>query len=184
MDMKPLPPIDVLRQLLDYNPETGILTWKARDPKWFKADAIRTAEQVCHWWNARFAGKAAFTAKDSRGYRQGSINGVAYLANRVCWTMAHGTPPVGHVDHANRDKGDNSKLNLRDATPSQNGYNGAPLPNATGRRGVKRVGQKWTASIRVLTKKHHLGTFDCPDKAAQAYRDAAARFHGEFRHRV
>lgn len=184
MAVKPLPPIGVLRQLLDYDPVTGFLTWRKRGPEWFKDDSTRTSGQVCHWWNARYAGKRAFTARDKRGYLQGSINGTAYLANRICWAMAHGVEPKGQVDHANRDKGDNSELNLRDATQSQNGYNGAPVPNATGHRGVKRVGGKWTASIRVCRKRHHLGTFDSPEKAALAYQDAAVKFHGDFRHRV
>ena len=36
MDMKPLPDQALLRQLLDYDPETGILRWKARPPEMFK----------------------------------------------------------------------------------------------------------------------------------------------------
>jgi hypothetical protein len=50
--------------LLDYNPETGALTWKPRDRWWFIDDH--------QWkvWNAKFAGqKAGALAKQSGGRR-------------------------------------------------------------------------------------------------------------------
>jgi len=30
--------VDIIRELLNYNSETGVFTWKNRDRKWFKTD--------------------------------------------------------------------------------------------------------------------------------------------------
>ena len=46
---------EIIRKLLDYDPETGKLTWRARDRKWFKSD------RDCNAWNAKLSGKEAFT---------------------------------------------------------------------------------------------------------------------------
>ena len=49
---------EIVRELLDYDPETGTLTWRERDRKWFKSDKS--------WkiWNSRYANKEAFTSLD------------------------------------------------------------------------------------------------------------------------
>ena len=45
MAAKVLPPQDVLRQLLEYDPETGRLTWKERGIEWFRDDTHVSAAQ-------------------------------------------------------------------------------------------------------------------------------------------
>ncbi len=46
---------ETVRELLDYDPDTGLLTWKERDVKWFKN------EHASKVWNAKYANKEAFT---------------------------------------------------------------------------------------------------------------------------
>lgn len=54
-------PVETLQELLSYNPETGLLTWKPRELKWFKTDGY------CTSWNRRFADKPA-TIDHNAGY--------------------------------------------------------------------------------------------------------------------
>lgn len=46
---------EIVRELLDYDPETGILKWKPRDVKWFKSGYF-SAETNARKWNTKNAG--------------------------------------------------------------------------------------------------------------------------------
>jgi hypothetical protein len=52
----------IVRELLDYSPETGALLWCERDRRWFGSDRIWKT------WNARFAGQPAGTLSGDYGY--------------------------------------------------------------------------------------------------------------------
>jgi hypothetical protein len=47
----------IVRELLDYNPKTGVLIWKPRSIEWFYS-----YRRYCSW-NAKFAGRQALTTK-------------------------------------------------------------------------------------------------------------------------
>ena len=53
--MRKLPDLDSLHDILNYNPETGVLKWKIRPRQYFNTEKTHAA------WNARFAGKPAGT---------------------------------------------------------------------------------------------------------------------------
>jgi hypothetical protein len=92
-------------------------------------------------------------------------------------------PPGMVVDHANRDKLDNRRANLRVCTQSQNLYNSAKSPGGSSRyKGVSIVGRtgRWLAQIRIAGKQTHLGRFTNEADAAHAYDDAAKATFGEF----
>lgn len=92
------------------------------------------------------------------------------------------------VDHANRNKRDNQRLNLRYASREQNAWNTGPkLGSSSIYKGVSfasdlaRVEDKpWVASIRASGLVRHLGIFATQEEAALAYNDAARELHGEF----
>lgn len=87
------------------------------------------------------------------------------------------------VDHINHNGLDNRKSNLRVCTNSENGRNkSAQGNNASGYKGVSWKGRdkRWRATIRAMGKHIHLGTFDTPEAAADAYDKAALKYHGEF----
>ena len=72
-----------LQALLDYDPLTGVLTWKTRTEITMPNASRRKA------FNATHAGNVAFTADDGSGYRIGGING-AYDHKLEC--MVSDTP--------------------------------------------------------------------------------------------
>lgn len=177
MASKPLPPQDVLRQLLDYNPDTGVLTWKERGPQWFK-DGRHSAAHTAAKWNSQNAGKEAFTG-DVTGYRLGRINKRHLLAHRVIWMMVHGVDP-DHIDHINGDRADNRLVNLRDVTATGNVRNSKlPCNNTSGVIGISwdRSRAKWEAHITLADRKKHIGRFPCIGQAIRARKEAERR-HG------
>ncbi len=137
MATKPLPSQEVLRQLLDYNPDTGALTWRERGPEWFTAKSPARRASLCRLWNQRYAGTPAFTCI-SEGYMTGSVNKANYKAHRVAWKLTHGTDP-DQIDHINGVRTDNRLENLRDVTLAENTRNRRrPTNNKSGMIGVHR----------------------------------------------
>ena len=173
MATKPLPSQEVLRQLLDYDPETGSLRWKERSRYWFATDRSHST------WNARFVGKPALAAMDSSGYLVGWVLSQHCRAHRIIWKLQIGTDAVG-VDHINGDRSDNRWVNLREAAPSENMKNmKRNASNTSGAMGVsyhKNRG-KWHVSIRADGVVVHLGNYADYDEAV-AVRKAAEVKHG------
>ena len=163
-----------VREFLDYDPETGALTWRRRDAKWFRT------RRHCSVWNARYAGKEAFTHIHSNGCKEGRIFNKGYLAHRIAWLHYYGQWPVNHIDHINHDPCCNKIANLRDVTSVVNSQNmSMPSNNSSGVVGVtwtKRDGG-WKAQIGVKSSVKYLGCFVNFEEAVAARR-MAERDHG------
>jgi hypothetical protein len=87
------------------------------------------------------------------------------------------------VDHVSGDTLLNTRSNLRLATPEQNAINrGRSSKNTSGYKGVSFSAQmgKWKAAVTLGGNKRHLGFFDTPEAAYEAYCKAARELHGEF----
>lgn len=86
------------------------------------------------------------------------------------------------VDHKNGNPLDNRRDNLRFCDATLNNANRVSAPNATGFRGVGRVGRtdKFVAYIAAYRVRQHLGTFTSAESAARAYDAAALKAFGEF----
>jgi hypothetical protein len=99
---------DYVRKRLDYDPDTGVFTWKPRpgDKK----------------WNAKHVGEVAGSIA-SGGYRQIMVDRKNYMAARLAWLYVHGEWPKNHIDHINRIRTDDRLVNLRDVTPVVNSNN-------------------------------------------------------------
>lgn len=155
---------DQLKTALCYFPETGDFIWKSRE------DRNRA-------WNSRRAGTLAGTY-DAQGYRVIIIDYVSYKSHRLAWLYVHGRWPVEDMDHINRDKQDNRLVNLRECSRSMNNHNRGLLSNSSsGINGVSfcRTTNRWRAKIRVSGKQLHLGRFDTPEEAGEAYYAAKVR---------
>lgn len=117
---------------------------------------------------------------DSNGYPvSSSFTGVQTCISRII--LISGDGPM--VDHINGNVLDNRKENLRACTHTQNMWNRKTQKN--NKLGVKGVyfchhRLKYVARIVVNKKKINLGRFDKLEDAAQAYKDAALLYHGEF----
>lgn len=183
MAYKALPPQGVLRQLLDYNPDTGTLTWKPRTPDMF-ADGRNSPEHRCAMFNRKFAGQEAFTHVNSKGYRVGSVFQEIFVAHRIIWKLQTGSDPAEQIDHINGVKDDNRWANLREAEGWQNRGNVGKLsgPRHSRFRGVCRNTKTgaFTAAIRVNGKINHLGSFKTEEEAGRAYDRQAEMKYGEF----
>lgn len=154
-----------LREVLHYDPETGVFRWRMDRDRAGNAKA------------GDIAGRIAST-----GYRQIRVDNRLYKAHRLAFLYMTGEWPEQHVDHRDGDRLNNAWSNLREATPSQNGANrGATKRNKLGVKGVYRNHDgKFKASICLDGEQVYLGTFDTPAEAASIYAVAAKDMHGEF----
>jgi hypothetical protein len=155
-----------LRELLSYDPETGIFTWIARPA-------------LCNRIGA-MAGSF-----DTRGYLRIQIDGRGHKYHRLAWLYVNGEWPKKGLDHINGVKDDNRICNLREATDSQNAANCAARPcNTSGFKGVylesRSKTQKWRARVQVSGKLRNFGSFTDQTTAMIAYNFAALKHYGKF----
>lgn len=152
-----------LRELLDYDPTTGVFIWK-----------VSTI-------NHKRVGKIAGTVlRDSRhGYRYIIIAGKHYKGSRLAWLYITGRWPTGQIDHKNGVRDDDRFQNLRDVSAAVNQQNQrrAQRHNVTGFLGVSPVGDRFRATIRIDGKKCWLGSFDTAVEAHAAYVKAKRVHH-------
>jgi len=161
-----------LREVLDYDPETGRFTWLVDRPQRVKAGDL--------------AGYIDKSRGD--GYYRIGIDRQWYQASRLAFLWMTGEWPQGEVDHKNANTKDDSWSNLRDATRPQNQHNrGVRKDSSTGFKGVRfqrsahgnRCGY-YVAQIRVNGKRVYIGSFKTAEEAAAAYATAAIEHHGAF----
>ncbi|MCC6776684.1 MAG: HNH endonuclease [Hyphomicrobiales bacterium] len=153
-----------LRELLHYDPKTGIFTWKVTI-------------------NNKTRAGAAAGCRDGHAYHLIGVDGRLYVAHRLAWLWMTGAWPEADIDHRNLDKKDNRWSNLRAATRSGNMANtGARADNTSGLKGVTwdKHRNKWLAQIRVNGKNKFLGRFECLEAAHAAYVAKAKEMFGEF----
>ena len=128
-----------LKEVLEYDPETGIFIAKTnRGYKYKKGDVLGVIQR--------------------QGYLQVCAPGFNAQGQRMAWFYMEGYWPEHHVDHINRIKDDNRWCNLRHVTRSCNFFNRpAQRNNTSGVTGVyyNKQTNKWYPQIRV---NHHMVT--------------------------
>lgn len=174
-----LPSVEYLREILDYNPVTGSLTWKPRPLHHF------VSPHGMSIWNARYAMRTAGTTGIAKQAAVIAviINRKRFLAHRIIWKIVCGEDPPFTIDHKNRNPTDNAWLNLRSADLSQQGFNRSiETGNTSGFKGVSwhSGGNKWLAQIVARGCHYSLGLYSTPEAAHEAYCTAAKEIHGEF----
>jgi len=149
-----------LRSILDYDPETGIFTWKASTSNRVKVGDV--------------AG-----CSNGDGYLRIRLHNRLFLAHRLAWLYVYGSWPEDQLDHVNRVRTDNRISNLREVTNKQNQQNASKRSNNTsGHPGVYwcKRDSKWVAQIKHNYKRIHIGYFDDLE-AAIAARKAAEKLY-------
>ena len=153
-----------LKEVLDYDPETGISTWLVS-----RGSAREGARAGCNI--------------NPDGYRRIRIDRENYLEHRLIFFWMTGRWPDPEVDHRDMDKLNNRWHNLREATRSQNAANRRThKTNTSGVKGVcwnKRL-QKWVAQIKVNGTQIHLLATDSKEKAEVWYKAFAELAFGEY----
>lgn len=168
--------IDLLRTLVSYDPLTGKFVWLVRsDDSFGPLCAVRA-------WNAKYAGKPAFTNLNKKGYFYSSIFNVKLLAHRVGWALHYGKWPEGHLDHDDRNQQHNWIANLKPSTPAENNKNrNLQSNNTSGINGVtwNARTKAWRAQIQVNGKNRIIGTFPTRElaKAARQAEETKFNFH-------
>lgn len=146
-----------IKEELNYDPETGILTW---------------SNDVKHNRRGMRAGCII-----GNGYRAVRVGGRSYLEHRAIWCLVYGTNPTGVIDHINGVRDDNKLSNLRDITMSQNQHNRVKTNNKTGYMGVYQHGDQFQAMITVDNVLKYLGLYDTKEEASAAYMKAKLELH-------
>jgi transposase InsO family protein len=158
--------VERLKELLHYDPETGIFTWKVSTSK-----RVKVGDQ---------AGKATNLA----GYKRVRVLNELYLAHRLAWFYVFGSWPTKNLDHINRVKTDNRIANLREADHTANSHNMlTPKRNTSGHVGVwyEEKGRRWIAGIMHQYKRIHLGRFCSMEDAIAARKAGELRYWGHHR---
>tara|TARA_R100001039_G_scaffold35011_1_gene29820 strand:+ start:4405 stop:4971 length:567 start_codon:yes stop_codon:yes gene_type:complete len=160
---------EIVRELLHYDPETGIFTWRARDRRWFKS------EHSCMAWNAKHANKRAGCVWTSprTGFKRRHIAlfRKTRLEHALAWMWMSDEPLPAQIDHENRDGTDNRWQNIRASNNAKNCLNRSKrFTNKSGVTGVDWHGRlgKWRARCTVSGKTHHLGVFNDINEAESA----------------
>lgn len=170
------PTAERVRELLHYDPETGIFRWRVDR---YSGEYYKTLK-------AR-AGDIAGAIND-KGYRHIRINNRVYKASHVAWVYMTGEWPKTKtfmIDHKDGNKTNDAWDNLRLSTRSQNGCNRGPQRNnSSGYKGVRKCNDKrkkpFHAQITIDGKNISLGYFSSALEGFYAYRRAARRLHGKF----
>lgn len=149
-----------LKDVLDYNEETGDFTWKIRI-----AGVVEIGD---------VAG-----CKVAHGYIKIIINKEQYYAHRLAWLYVHGVWPENQIDHINHDRSDNRLENLRCVTRQGNNRNTKLYKNnKSGVTGVARARNfnRWIAKIKVSGKEIVVGSFKDKFEAICARKSAEVKY--------
>lgn len=173
--------LHLVRERVDYNPETGDFFWKNCGPETFKSEHAHLV------WTARFAGKriSPSTVKDYVVIKMSTQHG-SFQCQGHCaaWALMTGVWPTKEIDHKSGDKTNNRFSNLREATHQENNQNKpATKASQTRIRGVypmhKRPGH-WVVQIAIGGKAKHVGVFDNIESAIAARLAEQERVFGKF----
>lgn len=153
--------LEQLKELLAYDPKTGLFTWRVSGHK-------RLKDRQAGWM--------------LKGYLMITVARQRFAAHRLAWFYVTGNWPRHHIDHIDRNPLNNAFSNLREASNAQNMRNAAGWNNTSGVKGVTwdRSKGKWYAYITVNGKMKALGRYDTLEDAAEVRRAAAEKYHGEF----
>lgn len=164
----------LVREFLDYNPDTGLFIRKP------VPEAHRNSDKHAAFIDRLYAGTSALSVVLKNGYLSGTIKGYRVYAHRAAYACMTGRWPEKMIDHINGIKADNRWANLRCADSQTNSFNSKPRANVCGFKGVKRARKRYSASLTINGKAVWIGVFDSPEEAHDAYVKASHEHHKEY----
>lgn len=148
-----------VRELFDYNEDTGLLQWKVPT-----SNRVNVGDYV--------------TSTHSARYIQVGVDGARRLAHHVIWVFVYGEMPKGDVDHINRNRADNRLSNLRCIDRSENLLN-AEHKSQFGHPGViSTPSGRFSVGIHIKRVRTYVGTYSTIDEAAAAYATRHVQLYG------
>lgn len=156
--------LDEIKEILSYDPNTGIFT-------------LLNASS-----NPR-KNKAGVNKPNSGGYVMVRYGQKRTYAHRLAFLFMTGEIPNAFIDHIDGNPSNNAWSNLRVATKAQNTYNRKTYStNKSGVKGVCWNGslRKWQAAIKYQYKNIYLGLYEKIEDAAEVVRLKRIELHGEF----
>jgi hypothetical protein len=148
--------IPKLKEILNYNPASGLFTWMVD----FKN----------HVKKGRIAGSISKHA--NKNYICIHYNKYSHPAHILAWIFMTGKTPNNYIDHINGVGTDNRWCNLRDVSQSENMKNRAmaPITSLSGITGVRhtRRSKKWVAKIYPNNQYIYIGSFSTKKAAVEA----------------
>jgi len=143
---------DDVVQLLNYDENTGVFSWKK------KRRGVKTG--------------VALGSNNGFGYLRITVLGKSVYAHRLAWFYVYGVWP-DTIDHINGCKADNRIVNLKNCSISENNQNthGPQVNSKSQTLGVSwhKKAKKWQAHICVYKERKYLGLFDDVNEAHKAY---------------
>lgn len=157
-----------IKELLHYDPLSGIFTWKERPFSMFSH--CKNPQHQCDAWNTVFSGKEAggkYKPTVSKAFYiriNITLNKKmrSYLAHRLVFLYTEGKFPPEQVDHIDGDGLNNKIINLRKVSHQDNLKNKPMYSNNTsGCVGViwNKKSQKWHVQIRAKSKNIYGGLY-------------------------
>ncbi len=146
-----------VRAALDYDPNTGLFTWR---------EGRRRPHQIA-------------TIERPGGYLGIKLGYRIIAAHRLAWFHFYSEWPDQVIDHIDGNPMNNRIQNLRDVSRSVNGQNQrkATAQSQTGLLGCHPHRTKFAAQIKVGGRQRHIGLFHSPEEAHAAYLTAKRRLH-------
>jgi hypothetical protein len=150
IETKPLPPIELLRELFDYDIDTGKLYWKVRP-------------------NGRIPAGSECVRCNKLGYSTVLVKRKEYQQSRIIYALCYNEDPHPYeIDHINKDRGDNRITNLRKVTRHENMLTATRHPGKTGELYIRPRGLKFRVIIPKVIDK----TCDTLEEAIKVRDDA------------
>jgi hypothetical protein len=157
--------VERLKELLRYDPETGIFTWVAKASSFSRVSV----------------GSTAGTEGGPYRYIHIKVDGQKYRAHRLAFLYMTGRWPEHGVDHRDTDGTNNRWSNLREATAAQNAANcGAYSNGRLGIKGITFTKGAYQAQIHRGGKRFYLGRHPTAAAAKASYDAKMVEFDGEF----
>jgi len=152
-----------LKELVNYDKDTGIFTWKKRT-----SNRVKVGDAIGNLHNC--------------GYVEMSVGGKRYLAHRIAWLYMYGYIPQ-LIDHIDGNKQNNKICNLREATYQSNVYNSKiRSDNKSGVRCVSwnKKRNSWEVRLKIDGKLKHYGDYKDLSDAKKVADKIRSESHKEF----